>query len=64
MGRGRNAAGAGLLGLGVVAAWEMASVARVVRRGDAGGRADHAYRVGEGLGEPLHLLLLGDSAVD
>jgi lysophospholipase L1-like esterase len=64
VGRGRNAAGAGLLGLGVVAAWEMASVARVVRRGDAGGRADHAYRVGEGLGEPLHLLLLGDSAVD
>ncbi len=64
MGRGRKAAGAGVLGLGVIAAWEMASVARVVRRGDAGGRADHAEGVGEGLGYPLHLVLLGDSAVD
>ncbi len=65
MGRsGRRAAGAGLLGVGFVAAWEMAAIARIVRRGDAGGRHDHVWSGGEGLGEPLRLVLLGDSAVD
>lgn len=55
---------AGLLGLGAVAAWEAAAVARVARRVDPGGRHDHAAALGTGLGEPLELLLLGDSAVD
>lgn len=55
----------GVLGLlGAVAAWETAAVARVVRHEDGGGRADHADTVGEGVGEPLRLVLLGDSAVD
>ncbi len=56
----------GALGLvgGALAAWEVAAVARVVRHEDGGGRADHADTLGEGVGEPLGLVLLGDSAVD
>ena len=50
--------------VGAVAAVEAAAVARVSRVGDEGGRADHAATVGEGVGEPLSLVLLGDSAVD
>lgn len=60
----RPALWAGLLGLGAVAAWEAAAIARVVRQVDPGGRADHAALAGTGLGEPLQLVLLGDSAVD
>ena len=55
---------AAVLGVGVVAAWEAAQVARVVRGEDPGGRHDHAALLGTGLGEPLQLVLLGDSAVD
>lgn len=55
---------AAALGLGVVAAWEAAQVARVARQVDPGGRHDHAALLGTGLGEPLRLVLLGDSAVD
>lgn len=55
---------AAALGLGAVAAWEAAQVARVARGEDPGGRADHATTLGTGLGEPLRLVLLGDSAVD
>lgn len=50
--------------LGVVAAWEAVAVTRIRRNGDDGGRADHAATVGESIGEPLVLALLGDSAVD
>ena len=50
--------------LGVVAAWEAVAVARVRRSGDEGGRADHAATLGESVGQPLVLALLGDSAVD
>lgn len=60
----RRALWTGLLGLGAVAAWEAAAVARVVRQVDPGGRHDHADLVGSGLGEPLQVVLLGDSAVD
>lgn len=49
---------------GVVAAREVASIARLRGTADPGGRADHAATVGEGIGQPLRLLLLGDSAVD
>lgn len=59
----RALAVAGVVG-GAAAAWEAAAVARVVRHEDDGGRADHATTVGEGVGEPLGLVLLGDSAVD
>ena len=55
---------AGLLGIGALAAWEAAQVARVARGVDPGGRHDHASLLGTGLGEPLQLVLLGDSAVD
>lgn len=55
--------GLGLTGLGLVAAVEAAAVQRVRRGGDPGER-DHAHAVGEGIGEPLVLVLLGDSAVD
>lgn len=55
---------AGLLGLGALAAWEVAAVARVARREDPGGRHDHDATLGTGLGEPLQVVLLGDSAVD
>lgn len=55
---------AGLLGLGALAAWEAAAVARVARQVDPGGRHDHAAVIGSGLGDPLQLVLLGDSAVD
>jgi lysophospholipase L1-like esterase len=55
---------AAALGLGAIAAWEAARVARVVRGVDPGGRADHADTLGTGLGAPLRLVLLGDSAVD
>ena len=58
-----RALGLGLSGLGLVAAVEAAAVRRVRRGGDPGGR-DHAVTVGEGIGEPLALVLLGDSAVD
>lgn len=58
-----RALGLGLTGLGLVAAFETAAVRRVRRGGDPGGR-DHAHAVGEGIGEPLVLVLLGDSAVD
>lgn len=53
-----------LVGLGAVAAWEAAAAARVARQVDPGGRHDHAALVGAGLGDPLQLVLLGDSAVD
>lgn len=55
---------AGLLGLGALAAWEVAAVARVARREDPGGRHDHDATLGTGLGEPLQVVFLGDSAVD
>lgn len=55
---------AGLVGIGALAAWEAAQVARVARRVDPGGRHDHAAMLGTGIGEPLEVLLLGDSAVD
>lgn len=55
---------AGLLGLGALAAWEVTAVARVVRREDTGGRHDHDATLGTGLGQPLQVLFLGDSAVD
>lgn len=55
---------AAALGLGVVAAWEAAQVARVARGEDPGGRHDHRASLGTGLGAPLQLVLLGDSAVD
>lgn len=55
---------AGLLGLGALAAWEVAAVARVARREDTGGRHDHDATLGTGLGQPLRVLFLGDSAVD
>ena len=55
---------AGVLGLGALAAWEAAAVARVTRRVDPGGRHDHAATLGTGIGEPLRVVLLGDSAVD
>jgi lysophospholipase L1-like esterase len=55
---------AGITGLAALAAWEATVLARAVRVGDPGGRADHAGTVGSGLGEPLRLVLLGDSAVD
>lgn len=60
----RRGVWAGLLGLGAIAAWEAAAAARVVAGVDPGGRADHAATLGSGLGEPLRLVLLGDSAVD
>lgn len=55
---------AAVLGLGAVAAWEATQVARVARGVDPGGRGDHEATLGTGLGEPLQLVLLGDSAVD
>lgn len=55
---------AGLLGLGALAAWEVAAVARVARREDTGGRHDHDATLGTGLGQPLQVVFLGDSAVD
>lgn len=55
---------AAAVGLGAIAAWEATQVARVARGVDPGGRHDHAAMVGTGLGEPLRLVLLGDSAVD
>lgn len=60
---GRLGLGLGVLGLGAVAAWEAAALRRVATRADVGGR-DHTTVVGEGVGERLELLLLGDSAVD
>lgn len=39
-------------------------MARVVRREDPGGRHDHDATLGTGLGEPLQVVFLGDSAVD
>lgn len=54
-----------LLGVGaVLAALELAAVARVARREDPGGRHDHAATLGTGPGEPLQVVFLGDSAVD
>lgn len=61
---GRRGLWAGLLGLGAVAAVEAVALARVARGEDPGGRHDHAATLGSGLGEPLRLVLLGDSAVD
>ncbi len=55
---------AAALGIGAVAAWEAAQIARVARGEDRGGRADHAATLGTGLGAPLQLVLVGDSAVD
>lgn len=60
----RRAVLGGLAVAGAVAAWEAAAVARAVRREDPGGRHDHATTVGSGLGTPLEVLFLGDSAVD
>ncbi len=61
----RRGVRAGLLGLGaLLAAWEVAAVARVVRREDPGGRHDHDATLGTGPGEPLQVVFLGDSAVD
>jgi lysophospholipase L1-like esterase len=59
----RGVAGLGVLALGALAAAEAAAVRRVRRVEDRGGR-DHTAAVGEGVGEPLGLVLLGDSAVD
>lgn len=61
---GRRGVVAAVLGIGAVAVWEAAQVARVARMEDQGGRHDHAVLLGTGLGEPLRLVLLGDSAVD
>lgn len=56
---------AALLGVGaLLAAWEVAAVARVVGREDPGGRHDHDATLGTGPGEPLQVVFLGDSAVD
>lgn len=56
---------AGLLGVGaMLAALELAAVARVARREDPGGRHDHDATLGTGPGEPLQVVFLGDSAVD
>lgn len=61
----RRGVWAGLLGLGaLLAAWEVAAVARVARRADPGGRDDHDATLGTGPGEPLQVVFLGDSAVD
>lgn len=60
----RRAVLAGVLGIGAVAAWEAAAVARVMQGVDPGGRHDHAAMLGTGLGDPLQLVLMGDSAVD
>lgn len=51
-------------GLAVLAGREVAAFARVRSGTDPGGRHDHRATVGSGLGEPLELVLLGDSAVD
>lgn len=64
-GLARRQVWAGLLGVGAaLAAWEVVAVARVVRREDPGGRSDHDATLGTGLGEPLQVVFLGDSAVD
>lgn len=52
------------VGLGALAARELLAFARVRGGTDPGGRHDHRATVGSGLGEPLELVLLGDSAVD
>lgn len=62
--RGSRVLGAVGLAGAVVAVREAAAAARVARHGDRGRRPDHEATVGEGVGEPLELVLLGDSAVD